>query len=196
MVQEIISFVTSNQRKVDELNERLGEVSYVIKQLPAELVEKQSFDVREVAESKLDHAISLFPGKKLLVDDRGFFISTLKGFPGTFVKLMCSSLSAHDVLKLMEGKGDRKASFITVIGYFDGKRKHFFEETEEGVIADAVRGANLRGWNDLLCIYEHPNVPGKTLAQYSDTEWSNYLNVLEQRSAHRQLALHLNDGRA
>ena len=186
-MNKTIYFVTSNLRKVEELNARLGKTGYIAKQLKAELVEKQSFDVQDVASSKLDHAIRLFPKKKLIVDDRGFFISALGGFPGTFVKLILSSLTIYDFLKLVEGKKDRKASFVTVLGYFDGRKKHFFLETEEGFLSKEPRGTNLRGWTDLLYIYGHKSHPRKTLAEYDDEEWSAYLASLEKGGAPQQL---------
>jgi XTP/dITP diphosphohydrolase len=132
-----------------------------------------------IAESKLSQAKKTFPNKRLIVDDRGFFIPTLKGFPGPFVKLLLDSFSYPGIIKLMQGETDRRAIFSFAVGYFDGEKDHIFVADEEGFIIDEPRGDNLHGWTELLYIYGHPSFPGRSLAELNDEEWKEYLAAIE-----------------
>ncbi len=185
---EAIHFATTNQRKIDDLFEHLARHDISIMPLKTELDEIQSLDVLEVAKSKLDSAIQKNPDQRLLVDDRGFYISALNGFPGAYIKPFLDSLSVADILTIMKDKEDRTAKFVTVLGYFDGTEKHFFIEEETGFLSETERGDNLRGWTDLLYIYGHNSVPNKTLAEYTDNEWSSYLMELKENSCAAKFA--------
>ncbi len=75
-----------------------------------------------------------------------------------------------------------------MLGYFDGICEHYFFEEEKGFIAEAIRGENLRGWNDFLTIYGHISNPNKTLAEYTDAEWDFYIKQLEANDCITQFA--------
>jgi inosine/xanthosine triphosphate pyrophosphatase family protein len=92
---------------------------------------------------------------------------------------------------LLEEKENRQARFITVLGYYDGAQRHFFVEEENGFILEQSQGDNLRGWTDLLYIYGHHSVPNKSLAEYTDLEWNQYLETLKDNDCVSQLAKHL-----
>lgn len=172
---ETIYFVTSNQKKFASLRELLAPIGIDLQRLSYDFDEGRALDIRKIAESKLDQAKKVFPGKKLIVDDRGFFIPALKGFPGPFVKLVLDSFSHNGIVKLMKGETDRRAIFSFAVGYFDGERDHIFVADEEGFIIDESRGDNLHGWTELLYVYGHPSFPGRSLAELSDCEWQEYL---------------------
>ena len=148
-------------------------------------------DIRKIAEAKLAQAKRAFPGKKLIVDDRGFFIPALKGFPGPFVKLVLDSFSHEGLAKLMRGELDRRAIFSFAAGYFDGEKDHIFVASEEGFITDQPRGDNLHGWTELLYVYGHPSFPGRSLAELSDDEWQEYLAAIEDVDVFAKVRDHL-----
>lgn len=184
-------FVTTNHQKFTSLQRLLLPLGVQLQQLEYECDEGRELDVRRVASAKLAQAKARFPGKKLIVDDRGFFIPALKGFPGPFVKLLLDSFSYEGIIKLMSEEADRRAIFSFAIGYFDGVNDHIFVADEEGFITDTPKGDNLHGWTELLYIYGHPSFPGRSLAELNDDEWQAYLKAIEDVDVFMLLKKHL-----
>ena len=178
-----IYFITSNQRKFASLQKLLHPIGINLQQLDYDFDEGQGLDIQTIAKSKLAQAKKAFPNKRLIVDDRGFFIPALKGFPGPFVKLLLDSFSYPGIIKLMQNETDRRAIFSFAVCYFDGAKDHTFVANEEGFITDEPRGDNLHGWTELLYIYGHPSFPGRSLAELSDTQWQEYLAAIEDVDA-------------
>lgn len=94
--------------------------------------------------------------------------------------MILKSIGIDGILKLMKCETDRTAKFISTLGYFDGKKEHYFIDEEIGFITDKKRGDNLRGWTDLLYIYGYKTFPKKTLAQLTDNEWNTYIDTLAE----------------
>ena len=174
-----IHFITSNHQKFASLQKLLQPLGIDLHQLDYDFDEGRGLDIQQIAKSKLTQAKKAFPGKHLIVDDRGFFIPALNGFPGPFVKLLLDSFSYPGIIKLMQGETDRRALFSFAVGYFDGAKDHIFVANEEGFITDEPRGDNLHGWTELLYIYGHPSFPGRSLAELNDEEWKEYLAAIE-----------------
>ena len=174
-----VYFITSNQRKFTSLQKLLQPLGINLQQLDYDFDEGRGLDIQTIAKSKLSQAKKTFPNKRLIVDDRGFFIPVLKGFPGPFVKLLLDSFSYSGIIKLMQGETDRRATFSFAVGYFDGEKDHIFVADEEGFIIDEPRGDNLHGWTELLYIYGHPSFPGRSLAELNNEEWKEYLAAIE-----------------
>lgn len=174
-----IHFITSNHQKFASLQKLLHLLGVDLRQLEYDFDEGRGLDIQTIAKSKLAQAKKAFPNKRLIVDDRGFFIPALKGFPGPFVKLLLDSFSYPGIIKLMQGETDRRAIFSFAVGYFDGEKDHIFIADEEGFIIDEPRGDNLHGWTELLYIYGHPSFPGRSLAELNDEEWKEYLAAIE-----------------
>ena len=178
-----VYFITSNQRKFASLQKLLHPIGINLQQLDYDFDEGRGLDIQTIAKSKLAQAKKAFPNKRLIVDDRGFFIPALKGFPGPFVKLLLDSFSYPGIIKLMQNETDRRAIFSFAVCYFDGAKDHTFVANEEGFITDEPRGDNLHGWTELLYIYGHPSFPGRSLAELSDTQWQEYLAAIEDVDA-------------
>jgi XTP/dITP diphosphohydrolase len=98
-----------------------------------ELVQ-HSFDVPEIqAESceEIAVAAAIFAAKAIgepcIKLDVGFYIPSLGGFPGPFVKYINEWLSESDVLAMVSQHKDRSAYFldVTAIGFPDGTSKTF-----------------------------------------------------------------------
>lgn len=186
-----IYLVTTNQRKYEEYKETIEAQGVTLKQFDAELIEPQTTDEMYIIEHKLAQAKKMLPGKRVLVDDRGFNVLALNGFPGPMLKLVLASIGVDGLTNLMRGKQDRRAEFITSLGYFDGRDDSFFQTKEEGFLLEAPRGDNLRGWNELLYIYGYKSNPGKSLAEYADAEWDAYLRELNDGDVMKQFLRHL-----
>lgn len=175
-----IYFVTSNAKKFISLQKMLAPVEVDLQRLEYDFDEGRDLDIRKITEAKLAQAKRAFPGKRLVVDDRGFFIPALGGFPGPFVKLLLDSFSYKGLIKLMAGEIDRRAVFSFGLGYFDGASDTILTADEVGFITDEPRGDNLHGWTELLYVYGYDTFPGRSLAELDDDEWQEYLASIEE----------------
>lgn len=174
-----VYFITSNEKKFTSLRTSLQQINITIERLEYDFDEGRELSIEAVAKSKLAQAKAAFPGKALIVDDRGFFIPALNGFPGPFVKLLLDSFSYKGLVKLMKGEKDRRAIFSYAVGYFDGNKDHILVADEEGFITESPRGSDLHGWTEILYVYGHPSFPGKSLAELNEQQWQEYLRVIE-----------------
>lgn len=188
---DTINFVSTNKRKFEEYQATIGGRGHKLVQYAAELVEPQSTDSMAIIEHKLNQAKQLLPGKRVLVDDRGFNIHALKGYPGPMLKFTLATIGYEGLIKLMKGQKDRRADFITSLGYYDGRDDAYFQTKEEGFLLEHPCGDNLRGWNELLYVYGYKTIPDRSLAEYNDTEWQNYLTALNEDDVMKQFLQYL-----
>jgi len=130
--------------------------------------------VAEIAREKVRYAYDQLK-IPLIVDDTGFFIDALNGFPGTYAAFVLNSIGNAGILKLMEGIPDRNARFTTGIAYADEHDLQVFTGNLEGRIARSPRGNNGFGYDPIF------EVGRMTLAEISIQEKS--------RISHRACAL-------
>lgn len=168
-----ITMVTSNAGKAAEVAAFFSgslEVDHVALEIP----EHRSNDIAEISREKVRYAYSQL-NTPLIVDDTGFFIDALEGFPGPYAAYVLKSIGNAGILKLMDGISDRDARFTTGIAYADKYGIEVFTGTLEGKIALSPRGNNGFGYDPIFEIGE------KTLAECSIEEKS--------RISHRARAL-------
>ncbi|WP_321505352.1 RdgB/HAM1 family non-canonical purine NTP pyrophosphatase [uncultured Methanoregula sp.] len=165
--------VTGNANKAREVAAFFGglvEVTHVTLDLP----EHRSGDVGEIAAGKARFAFGQL-NTPLIVDDTGFSIRALNGFPGPYAAYVQQSIGNPGILKLMEGRTDRAARFTTAIAYADAKGVRVFPGILDGQISQSPRGEGGFGYDP---IFEIGNI---TLAEIPLEEKS--------RISHRALAL-------
>ena len=111
--------------------------------------------------------------KPCISQDSGFWIDELNGFPRSFVNFSLETLGIEGLLKLMEGKENRKCRFVECLSYYDGKELHQFMGKHEGTLTENVLGNDSnKKWSDLWYIFK-PDGYSKTLAQMTDEERDN-----------------------
>lgn len=133
-----IYFVTGNRHKLLEVSKSLGP-DFKIRQLKAKAREIRSDDLEEIARQKVLSA----PRRKGLVmaDDSGLFVRALFGFPGVYSAYVHEKLGCDGILKLMEGKRDRRAEFRSAIALLTpGGKARVFTGTVKGRIAKRKLG--------------------------------------------------------
>ncbi|MDD1680674.1 MAG: RdgB/HAM1 family non-canonical purine NTP pyrophosphatase [Methanoregula sp.] len=143
-----ITMVTGNAGKAAEVADFFGgllEVGHIALEIP----EHRSNDVGEIARGKARYAYSQL-NIPLIVDDTGFFITALGGFPGPYAAYVLNSIGNTGILKLMEGISDRTARFTTGIAYADEHGIEVFTGTLEGKIAHEPRGKNGFGYDPIF----------------------------------------------
>lgn len=182
-----IYFITTNTAKYKGLAKRFKSLDIELEQHDAELSELQLMKGKAIIKHKLQQAKKLLPNKKVLVDDRGFYIKALQGFPGPLVKPVLQTVGIQGLLQLMQDKPDRQASFISAIGYYDGKKDHYFFDEEGGQIVLTPKGSHLRGWTELLYIFSPATFSKKTLDELSNEEWDKHVDIQSQNDCRKQL---------
>ncbi|OPX61717.1 MAG: Non-canonical purine NTP pyrophosphatase [Methanoregula sp. PtaU1.Bin006] len=167
--------VTGNAGKAAEVAAFFGgllEVDHIALEVP----EHRSSDVADIARGKAEYAYRQLK-IPLIVDDTGFFIDALGGFPGPYAAYVLDTIGNAGILRLMEGVSDRKARFITGIAYADTNGIEVFTGTLEGKISFGPRGENGFGYDPIF------EIGTMTLAEISLDEKS--------RISHRGRALSL-----
>lgn len=110
-----LSFITTNPNKFNEMKEFFNahglELEWINKALP----EIQAPTFEEVVK----FALSTVDMKNVFIEDAGFFIEALDGFPGVYSRYVYDTLGNAGILRLLEGEENRKATFVAVIGYID-----------------------------------------------------------------------------
>ena len=98
-----------------------------------DLPEFQELDANLIIKQKLDEGIKKL-NKPFIVEDTSLSIKSLNGFPGALVKWFIKSLSLEDINNILFKYEDKTVVATTVIGYFDGKEKHFFKGEVQGTL--------------------------------------------------------------
>jgi XTP/dITP diphosphohydrolase len=165
--------VTSNAHKAAEVAAFFCgtlEVDHVALDIP----EHRSDDVREIARSKAEYAYEKL-GTPIIVDDTGFSIDALKGFPGPYAAYVLAAIGNEGILKLLDGVENREAHFTTAIAFADERGSRVFPGTIHGKITKSPRGSKGFGYDPIF------EWEGRTLAELSLEEKS--------RVSHRARAL-------
>ncbi|HVZ67192.1 MAG TPA: RdgB/HAM1 family non-canonical purine NTP pyrophosphatase [Patescibacteria group bacterium] len=168
-----IYLATTNKGKLKELQ---AIIDVPIEPIELDIDEVQSMDLSYVALKKVEEAFKVVK-KPVIVDDVGFYIEALNGFPGPFVKYFLDSLTNEGVLRLMENEKNRKVKVAAAIGYHDGKNAHVFIGEFIGQIVSKIRGDKGFGFDPIII----PDGYDKTFAEMDEE--------LKNKISHRGKAL-------
>lgn len=167
---EEIVFVTHNKGKAQSAEKYFKNLK--ISTYDFELDEPRSDDVKEIATAKVRQAYEVV-GKPCIALDTGFFIESLNGFPKAFVNFSLDTIGIDGILKLMEGKENRKCKFDECLAYYDGKEYKYFYGNHPGNLSTQKQGLDRKEkWSDLWYIFK-PQGFEKTLAEMNTEEREN-----------------------
>lgn len=161
----ILKVVTGNPNKAKEVAAYFGDF-VTVEHVKLDLPEYRGDDVGEIARGKAKSAYEAVGGS-LIVDDTGFFIAALNGFPGAYAAFVLDTIGMEGILKLMEGVEERSAYFETAVAYADDEGIYVFKGRIEGEIAMSPRGEGGFGYDPIFSTGE------KTLAEISLAEKSS-----------------------
>ncbi|MFZ6014789.1 MAG: non-canonical purine NTP pyrophosphatase [Patescibacteria group bacterium] len=165
----IVYFATSNKGKVENAKLALKQFNIHVRQIDMDLAESRSEDPAEIAMEKAKQAYAKLK-KPVIVEDSGFFIHALGGFPMTHIKFSLKTIGIKNILKMMQGVNNRKADWRMTLAYVYGKGKYKpFTFVEKGLIAEKLRPVKREMMSDYWRIY----VPGKSKSRKSLSEMSD-----------------------
>lgn len=179
MKNKRLVFASGNPDKLIEVREVLSKLDVEIvgtKELGLEKFEVDE-DGETLHENAFKKAYELYQQVKLPVfaDDTGLFVPYLGGAPGVYSARYSGegATYASNRAKLLKElasaeKDDRAAYFMTVIAYYDGVNKYFFEGRIDGRITEKEIGERGFGYDAVFL----PDGYTKTFAELSLEEKS------------------------
>lgn len=131
-----VYFVTGNAYKFEVAQKAVEGTGIELIQERLDTPEIQSTSVEEVAAYSAKWACEK-SGKPVVVTDAGYYIEALKGFPGPYIKYINQWLTSEDLVRLMQGKENRKVISRDCLAYCEpGKEPVTFVCEWVGQIAD------------------------------------------------------------
>lgn len=163
-------FATSNENKIKEVKELLGEGYNFLSLADIGCLEEVPETSPTIEGNAIQKALYVYEkyGKACIAEDTGLEVEALNGEPG--VKTARYAGDSKDVSanmnKLLENLGqhtNRNARFKTVIAYVDGRGVvTTYEGVCDGMIVESPRGANGFGYDPVFAPSEYN---GKTFAE-------------------------------
>lgn len=168
-----IYFVSSNINKYNEVKTILDHYGIVSHFCKMGIREIQSESVYEIAEAKSKYAFEQLQ-KPVIVEDDGFYIRSLSGFPGQYSSFVYKTLGNQGILKLMKNRVDRRAYFLSVIVYNDGYVfKRFSGKTSGKLNKMAIKG----GWG-----FDPIFIPRNAEQSYAELSLLSKKSIFSHRS--------------
>ncbi|OYT60476.1 non-canonical purine NTP pyrophosphatase, RdgB/HAM1 family [Euryarchaeota archaeon ex4484_178] len=157
----MFKILTHNKNKYLEMKKVIPQLQMVDMEYP----EIQADTIEEVIDFALEYLSERIEGN-FIIDDSGLFIHALNDFPGVYSAYVFDTLGNEGILKLMEGRENRSATFKTVIGMHIEGQNFKFIGLCHGRIAYAPRGSNGFGYDPIFI----PEGEERTFAEMSTEE--------------------------
>ncbi|HEV8406033.1 MAG TPA: RdgB/HAM1 family non-canonical purine NTP pyrophosphatase [Nitrososphaera sp.] len=169
------TFASTNQNKYREVQSILSTYGLAVDFVELNLTEIQSDSLEEIAGEKAKSAFARV-SRPVIVEDDGLFIDALKGFPGQYSSHAYKTIGNDGIMKLLAGSTNRKASFRSLIAFYDGEHLSISEGKVEGRISNEITEG---GWGfDPIFV---PAGTSLTFAQLKDrkNEYSHRKKALD-----------------
>jgi len=170
---KVIFFATNNFHKFDEARRVLAQHKIAVGMLRVKALEIQSDSLSDIAQAS---AIDAFTRCHLpvIVEDAGLFVNALNGFPGPYAAYVYKTVGNAGLLKLMAQVEDRKATFKSVIAYYDGQGVPLlFEGEADGKISRKERVGNGKSGFGFDPVFQ-PSGSAKTFAEMAIEEKNGF----------------------
>lgn len=135
----IITFVSTNAHKAAAVKAHLAPFDIEVKHADIALDELQAEHVEQVAVLKAQQAFQIVKAP-VLVEDSGFSIPALSGFPGPYTKYALQTVGVEGLLRLMSEVSPRTCAFTSVLAYVDAEEgtRTFIDDAGRGTLAETV----------------------------------------------------------
>ena len=149
MSKDMLVLVTQNQHKLKELtplfkkyNVEFGTTSIEKHEIRSESIEMIAREAAKIAFETLQTPV--------VVDDTGFFVKALNGFPSSYAGIVLKFIGYEGILRLMTDKVERASVFKTAVGYFDGQHLESFLGAMSGSVARESAGVGGFGYDPIF----------------------------------------------
>jgi len=179
----VIRFVTTNAGKFREVAALLRAEGIEVEHVDLLVPEVQADTSEEVAAYSVK-VLAEEAAYDFFVDDSGFYVDTLKGFPGVYSSYVFRTIGAAGVLRLLEGAERRAARFETVLMLRIAGETSTFRGECRGAVTFEPRGTGGFGFDPIFL----PDGQTKTFAEMTLEEKNG---VSHRANATRALAAFL-----
>jgi len=156
----MVTFISGNPRKIENLHLFLSPYGASFDSASLDVLEIQSHDMFEVAKNKAKSAYDRLH-VPLMINDSGWSIHALNGFPGPYMKDVNQWLSAQDIWNMMKEKEDRSLTLTDIFVGADseGNLSIFSAEFQASFVPPVIEAKSL---DDIVIFAEASNVISKT----------------------------------
>lgn len=163
-----IIYATTNDYKLLAANTALKGLGITLEKLPESLQDIPEIQADTQSEVAIDKAQKYYElcKRPLIVMDFGFFIKSLKGFPGVYTKHAIDTIGVDGLKVLVRSHDDRAAYTQRTIVYIDESGYKTFSSQCPGTIIDIERGETGRDYDFIFQV----DATGKTLAEMNEEE--------------------------
>jgi XTP/dITP diphosphohydrolase len=166
--RRVLRVVTSNEGKAREFSAALEPVTWQVQRVAEEYQEVQADTLDQVALASARWLVaqgSVTP--PFVLEDAGLFLEALDGFPGVYSAYVYRTVGCPGLLRLMEGREDRRARFESRIALvLPGGGVELLAGTCHGTVPTEERGSEGFGFDPVFV----PEGEGRTFAQMSVAE--------------------------
>lgn len=160
-----LTVVTGNPGKRSSFAHLLGED---IAMEDLDTVELQSDSLSEIAQHKAEVAYTILQ-RPVVVEDGGFFVPSLAGWPGAYTKPFLATVGIEGLLRLA-GELPTPAHFRAAVAYADQDGIQVFEGiTRHGQLVHPRGGTHPEEWSPLWSVFQ-PEGSEKTLNEITTQE--------------------------
>lgn len=148
----MLRVVTSNEGKAREFFAALEGMPWRVERVATAYEEIQADTLDEVAMASARSLLSSCEvPPPFVLEDAGLFVEVLDGFPGVYSAYVFHTVGCEGVLRLMEGKEDRRARFESRIALcLPGGGVELLEGTCHGTITEVVQGSGGFGFDPVF----------------------------------------------
>lgn len=150
-------FASQNKKKAEEIRAILGN-AFQIRTLGEmgfeQDLEEPFASFEDNARHKARQGFDLFK-LPCFAEDAGLEVEALKGLPGVLSARYAGNqkdpeANIKKVISEMEGMDNRRAFFVAVIAFYDGKEYHLFEDRVHGIILPEKKGKGGFGYDPIF----------------------------------------------
>ncbi|MBI4037284.1 hypothetical protein HY385_02575 [Candidatus Daviesbacteria bacterium] len=138
----MLYYITGNQNKIDTAKKYLSAFGVEFEGKKLDLIEEQTDSIEKVALFKAEQAFDQIR-QPLFVNDSGWSITALNGFPGPLMKYINEWFTPQDFLNLMKDRENREVFLGEVVVYKDEKQTKVFTHQIKGVVLREVKGEGI-----------------------------------------------------
>jgi XTP/dITP diphosphohydrolase len=149
MSRDSLVLVTQNIHKLKELRPLFKRYNIAFDTSSLEKHEIRSESIEEIAREAAKAAFENLQ-KPVVVDDTGFFVNALNGFPGSYAGIVLKFIGFDGILRLMTDKVERASVFKTAVGYYDGQHLESFVGAMSGSVAHESAGVGGFGYDPIF----------------------------------------------
>ncbi|HRN96234.1 MAG TPA: non-canonical purine NTP pyrophosphatase [Candidatus Levybacteria bacterium] len=173
-------YITSNIEKITVANKYLHPLGISVEQKDLDFDELQSDSIEAIAQHKAEQAYSKLK-HPVLVNDAAWYISSLNGFPGPFMKQINTWFTEQDILNLMHDKPNRDVIYKDVFCYMNKDEIKFFIGEVKGKILKQPQGTGKTSWT----LFSFSST-GKSIAQC----WEEGIDPVDDYKIWHEIAHH------